>query len=307
LISKKNIRYEGVLYSINEENSTVALQNVRSFGTEGRGEQVVAASDAVHPYMVFRGQDIQDLHVHEDEAGTAPPPEPASGPAAAPAPASRPSSNVASSGPPVATHQGKATSNDNATATTTTRNAPAAGAVTTDENARGAAGAKPPPPQAQRSNNRRRRNEVGTGASLLNVRPRGAVAREEDDPVASVAANFDFSAQNDAFAKDEIAAEETAAYQKDDFFDSLSCDTTDKLSGADNRLRGHAERKLNTETFGAVALNSRRTGRGRGRGGGRGGRGRGSGGGGREGRGGGRGRGREGRGTSQRPTAAADT
>ena len=78
-------------------------------------------------------------------------------------------------------------------------------------------------------------------------------------------------------------------YDKDDFFDSISCDALDKKSGIDNRLRGKEERSLNTETFGATALNTQR--RRRGRGGGRGGyNGRGRGG--YRGRGGGRGRGR---------------
>ena len=71
LISKKNIRYLGTLYSINEQNATVALQNVRSFGTEGRASETpVAASADVHPFLVFRGQDITDLHVHEEATTT---------------------------------------------------------------------------------------------------------------------------------------------------------------------------------------------------------------------------------------------
>lgn len=85
LISKKNIRYEGVLYSINESDATVALQNVRSFGTEGRekGEPTAAdgtpaafvpPSDTQHPYLLFRGCDIKDLHVHEE--AKEPPKEP---------------------------------------------------------------------------------------------------------------------------------------------------------------------------------------------------------------------------------------
>jgi protein LSM14 len=72
LVSKKNIRYEGVLYSINESDSTLALQNVKSFGTEGREKtdpetNFVAPQDAVHPYLLFRGCDIKDLHVHEEQ------------------------------------------------------------------------------------------------------------------------------------------------------------------------------------------------------------------------------------------------
>lgn len=72
LISKKNIRYDGLLYSINEANATVALENVRSYGTEGRelldttgASTFVPPQDVVHAYLLFRGQDIKDLHVHE--------------------------------------------------------------------------------------------------------------------------------------------------------------------------------------------------------------------------------------------------
>lgn len=131
---------------------------------------------------------------------------------------------------------------------------------------------------------------------------------------------FDFQAKLEEFDKDDLekeAKEEdsddggdeiaypqhdssaTSHYEKNDFFDSISCDALDKQSGLDNRLRGKEERNLNTETFGATALNSQR--RRRGRGGGRGynGRGRGGGRGGYRGRGGGRGRGRGGRGRSR--------
>jgi len=299
LISKKNIRYEGTLYSINEANATVALQNVKSYGTEGREKTdpdtaYVAPQEGIHAYLLFRGCDIKDLHVHETpkppeppaEAAAPPPPPPAAD-TSLPAPPPPPAATAPASGEP-----SKGKENQPSTAT----------------HERGSNNNAPKQQQRQANNSRRggatnSAAQVGTGASLLNRKARGSV--QGGPGPESVEGEFDFQAKLNEFDKesdphgnhdeeDDEAGDEVhpdSHYEKDDFFDSISCDALDRQQGIDNRLRGAQERNLNTETFGAVALNSqrRRRGRGYGRGGGRGGgRGRG-----RSGRGrGGRGRGR---------------
>lgn len=340
LISKKNIRYEGTLYSINETDATVALQNVRAYGTEGRESEsesgtFVPAQDAVHAYLLFRGCDIKDLHVHENQQpgdGQIP-----SDPAilSAEKPTSTPSDDDEKT--ETRGETATATATDTASVTDEAETAQAQSGETTENKAKTSIGkthmapaqkkdsrahgkegqhgntgdsADHPSPKSNKTNNklsnnnnnagRRKKNNnnpkqmVGSGASLLRRKARGVVDGE-NGPENANEKNFDFESNLAEFTKtndedddddddDESNEEENSgAYQKDDFFDSLSCDVSDRQNGLDNRLRGREERSMNTETFGATSLgygrrNNRRY-RGRGGGGGR-------------GRSGGRGRGR---------------
>ena len=66
LVSKSDIRYVGTLHEINSDTLTVALENVTSYGTEGRkgnAAEEIPGSDTVYEYIVFRGSDVKDLNI----------------------------------------------------------------------------------------------------------------------------------------------------------------------------------------------------------------------------------------------------
>ena len=60
--------YVGTLHEINSETSTVALEQVISYGTEGRRgdpDEEIAPADNIYEYIVFRGSDVKDLRIEE--------------------------------------------------------------------------------------------------------------------------------------------------------------------------------------------------------------------------------------------------
>jgi len=68
LISSLDVRYEGVLFTIDPNESTVALQNVKCLGTEDRqppGEKSIPKSDTVYEFIIFRGENIKSISLLE--------------------------------------------------------------------------------------------------------------------------------------------------------------------------------------------------------------------------------------------------
>ncbi|KAG0010679.1 hypothetical protein BGZ81_002610 [Podila clonocystis] len=79
LISRSDIRYVGILHHLNPQDSTVALEQVKSYGTEGRRgnpAEEIPPSENIFEYIVFRGSDVKDLHVCEPPAPAQPPVRP---------------------------------------------------------------------------------------------------------------------------------------------------------------------------------------------------------------------------------------
>ncbi|KAI6198139.1 hypothetical protein M3Y94_01309300 [Aphelenchoides besseyi] len=67
LISMLEIRYEGTLYTLNTEEKTLTLSQVRSYGTEDRPVACpVEATENVYQYVVFKAANVKDLFVVED-------------------------------------------------------------------------------------------------------------------------------------------------------------------------------------------------------------------------------------------------
>jgi len=66
LISKSEIRYEGILYALDVREATISLAKVKSFGTEDRPtERPVPPKEEIYEFIIFRGSDIKGIDVVE--------------------------------------------------------------------------------------------------------------------------------------------------------------------------------------------------------------------------------------------------
>eukprot|EP00039_Didymoeca_costata_P018622 m.334254 g.334254 ORF g.334254 m.334254 type:complete len:297 (-) comp17319_c0_seq1:38-928(-) len=246
LISLAEIRYEGTLYNVDIEKATVALSDVRSYGTEDRTvETFVPPSTEVYKYIIFRGKDIKDLNVRETKPAAAPPPDPA----------------IVSTEGPIAPPPGL--------------EKPAEPAYTSPE-------PKQPRQQQHHQQQQQHQHHHHEGRNQRRNQQRNRTPAV-DAP--KIEGEFDFEAANAKLDKEKIeeeflekkmsevglegeegeAEEDSNFYdQKSSFFDSISCES----AGSRNPRKSRREEKMeNSMTFGSVSVDRQEySSRGRGRG-----------------------------------------
>ncbi|KAL0224842.1 hypothetical protein RCL1_002754 [Eukaryota sp. TZLM3-RCL] len=106
ITSLADLRYEGILYTIDKVKKAIALKDVRCFGTEGRSAREVPPSSDVHPFLLFYSTQIKECvaieesNPYDDPAIISAPMEPPQvSHTQPPAPSSAPSSVQPSSTP----------------------------------------------------------------------------------------------------------------------------------------------------------------------------------------------------------------
>lgn len=269
LLSKHGIRYEGTLYTIDPNDATIALSNVRCFGTEGRRQRdnlpEVEAAPEIFEYIIFKGNDIADLTVCD--------PTPTTDHSAMgnqrPAPVAAPAPMPAPVGPPP-------TSNPFPPAPqTTSAPMPATTGFAVPQPL--PVGARPRPAQAPkaapapaqapaptsysgaaRGRSGHTNERLGTGELLVQRRVKksgagGMVDVSTDYDFEVMNANFDKTALTEECTEDPALKTVEVGYKpKSSFFDSISCETLDRQKTREQSDRkGYAEmRKQDLETFG---------------------------------------------------------
>ncbi|KAI6178348.1 hypothetical protein M3Y98_00491000 [Aphelenchoides besseyi] len=291
LISKLDIRYEGILYTVDSNEATIALAKVRSFGTEDRPtEHPVRPRDEVYEYIIFKASDIKDLVVCETpkqpEIGelqydpaiisvSQPPKQPA-----APWHESNTAQRNSAKSSPSESPAEKPVQQEPPTQSSTTSQPPQK------------TGYRSAPQQQRRPDNRNQgqgwqqnRFNQHSGVNYQNYRQNG------NRPFNRTSApkeklkfdnDYDFEKANEKFMeklnvisddlaekvvfeeKDSSSDEEelpksdtrTGYSKSSSFFDDISCDALDQQEGRNTRPDWRKERQTNQETFGQQAVRS---------------------------------------------------
>lgn len=260
LISKSEIRYEGILVDVNPQESTITFEKVRFFGTEGRrpGNEV-PAMERVFEYVVFRSVDIKDLQVYESAPVAESTEMTLPDPAVVSITLSADSDKKSSTGFQYQARSGAPRGNEEVVRMPQVHDYASAAASSTPREERSQ-------PSFHGANARHTDTVRGHGSSHRGSHP----PRQHNGPRIVVPdSEFDFSSSNAKFSKNNVdsvnvAMEQTApAYNKSaSFFDDISCQAKEQPGH-----RNHNDRQLNMETFGQAAPQRRYNSRGRGRGG----------------------------------------
>ncbi|CRH01552.1 trailer hitch homolog, putative [Plasmodium relictum] len=259
LISNSEIRYEGILYTINTHESTVALQNVRSFGTEGRRQPDIPPSNEIYDFIIFRGKDIKDVTVSEPAKNI--PDDPAIV-----------SMNIAPSS------KNNLTDNINYNSN-----------VNINKSLKVSSNIIPSNDRNLNLNNRRFFNRqhynfyYNNNRNFNNFKFKNfrnyertpyVIGELESQPNPALKSkfspDFDFSTNNLKFDKNNILDEknkdslslnnnlQVGGYDKNaSFFDNISCETLDKKQGKDEKVDREKLRMLDVDTFGIAAAHYR--------------------------------------------------
>jgi len=226
LVTNSELRYEGILASVDTAESTVTLKDVHMKGTENRGINYVPPSPEIYGFVSFNGKDIKDLTVME--TAITPKHDPAIVALGSTIP---PNSDIPSARASGGQSQGNYNNYNGYDNQRPRRLA---------QRGRGSAPTSGP------------RGVVGELAAQPNNSLKTQVAEE-----------FDFDTANSKFDRSDKAtpaegSDDPKGYSKEtSFFDNISCEALESKNGTNRRVDRDRQRELDTQTFGPMAARPR--------------------------------------------------